>query len=92
MAEESTGDSKQGQLSPRSPSGAGVAGGVVNKPTSPRSPAAKPTRRVRLTEQQLEAASKEELAGKWREQESYIEILEAQASAQEGTDFIYIYW
>ncbi|KAG8035552.1 hypothetical protein G9C98_000980 [Cotesia typhae] len=84
MAEESTGDSKQGQLSPRSPSGAGVAGGVVNKPTSPRSPAAKPTRRVRLTEQQLEAASKEELAGKWREQESYIEILEAQASAQEG--------
>ncbi|CAG5092313.1 Similar to wtap: Pre-mRNA-splicing regulator WTAP (Danio rerio) [Cotesia congregata] len=84
MAEESTGDSKQGQLSPRSPSGAGVAGGVVNKPTSPRSPAAKPTRRVRLTDQQLEAASKEELAGKWREQESYIEILEAQASAQDA--------
>nr|ABK56987.1 FL(2)D protein, putative [Glyptapanteles indiensis] len=84
MAEESTGDSKQGHLSPRSPSGAGVAGGVVTKPSSPRSPGAKSTRRVRLTDPQLEAASKEELAGKWREQESYVEILESQAAAQEG--------
>ncbi|XP_014299773.2 pre-mRNA-splicing regulator WTAP [Microplitis demolitor] len=92
MAEESTGDNKQGQLSPRSPGG-GVVGtgtgtggvpGVIIKPSSPRSPAAKQPRRIKLTDQQLDVASKDELTSKWREQESYIELLESQASVQEG--------
>ncbi|KAK0175761.1 hypothetical protein PV327_009487 [Microctonus hyperodae] len=77
MAEESIETKSVGQSSPRSPSDA------INKTaTSPKSP--KQLRRVKLTDQQLESITKEELATKWREQDLYVECLETQATAQEG--------
>ncbi|KAK0087912.1 hypothetical protein PV325_013791 [Microctonus aethiopoides] len=79
MAEESVETKSVGQSSPRSPNDA------INKTaTSPKSP--KQLRRVKLTDQQLESITKEELATKWREQDLYVECLETQATAQEGTE------
>jgi hypothetical protein len=46
-----------------------------------------PPRRVRLNEQQLQAASKEEMLGHWREQDTFIETLENQATAHDGTNY-----
>lgn len=54
--------------------------------SSPRSPKHPRRNRIKLTEQQLESATREELAAKWREQDLYVECLEAQAAAQEGTE------
>lgn len=73
--------------------GSGVVGGGGVKPSSPPSPAgqqgpsqSRQLRRVKLTEQQLESLAREDLALKWREQDLYVEYLEAQTSAQEGTE------
>ncbi|XP_011301678.1 pre-mRNA-splicing regulator WTAP [Fopius arisanus] len=74
MAEEGVEVKQVGPSSPRSPQ--------VQKPPSPRSP--RHSRRIKLTDQQLETTAKEELAAKWREQDLYIECLEAQSAAQEG--------
>ncbi|XP_063985151.1 pre-mRNA-splicing regulator WTAP [Diachasmimorpha longicaudata] len=76
MAEEGVEVKQVGPSSPRSPHTS------VQKPPSPRSP--RHTRRIKLTDQQLETTTKEELAAKWREQDLYIECLEAQSAAQEG--------
>ena len=100
MAEESSEVKSAGPSSPRSPhssgaagtggsasgSGAGASGsgGSGIKATSPRSP--RQTRRMKLTEQQLESFSKEELAAKWREQDMYMDCLESQTAALEGTE------
>lgn len=91
MAEE-MGDVKSsaGASSPHSPRNA------AKQPSSPRSP--KQQRRAKLTEQQLENCSKDELAAKWRELDSYVESLEARTAAQEGTEiagdihFLMIVW
>lgn len=53
---------------------------------SPHSPKLPRKSRVKLSELQLESATREEWAAKWREQDLYIECLEAQAAAQEGTE------
>ncbi|XP_015110810.1 pre-mRNA-splicing regulator WTAP [Diachasma alloeum] len=76
MAEEGVEVKQVGPSSPRSPHTS------VQKPPSPRSP--RHARRIKLTDQQLETTTKEELAAKWREQDLYIECLEAQSAAQEG--------
>ncbi|XP_017892637.1 pre-mRNA-splicing regulator WTAP isoform X1 [Ceratina calcarata] len=78
MAEESNDAKSAGPSSPRSPQSNGAAG----KPSSPHSP--RQPRRLKLTEQQLDSMTKEELAAKWHEQDLYVECLEAQAAAQEG--------
>ncbi|XP_011506005.1 PREDICTED: pre-mRNA-splicing regulator WTAP [Ceratosolen solmsi marchali] len=77
MAEESNEVKSTGPSSPRSPHN-----GSSGKATSPRSP--KQTRRVKLTDQQLETFNKDELAAKWREQDLYVECLETQTAALEG--------
>ncbi|XP_034947303.1 pre-mRNA-splicing regulator WTAP [Chelonus insularis] len=77
MAEESSEAKTGGQPSPRSSQSY-----LGNKPNSPQSP--KQPRKIKLTDQQLESVTKEELAAKWREQDLYVECLEAQATAQEG--------
>lgn len=41
---------------------------------------------MKLTQQQLDSLTKDELAAKWHEQDLYVECLEAQAAAQEGTE------
>lgn len=78
MAEESSDAKSAGPSSPRSPQ----SNGAVGKPGSPHSP--RQPRRLKLTEQQLDSMTKEELAAKWHEQDLYVECLEAQAAAQEG--------
>lgn len=80
MAEECTDVKSAGPSSPRSPQNSS-AGGKPSSPPSPRQP-----RRVKLTQQQLESMTKDELASKWHEQDLYVECLEAQAAAQEGTE------
>ncbi|KAJ8687391.1 hypothetical protein QAD02_023185 [Eretmocerus hayati] len=79
MAEEGGEVKSTGPSSPRSPHTAAAAS---TKAPSPRSP--KQARRVKLTEQQLEILTKEELLAKWREQESYVEYLELQSATLEG--------
>ncbi|KZC13863.1 Pre-mRNA-splicing regulator female-lethal(2)D [Dufourea novaeangliae] len=78
MAEECNDVKSAGPSSPRSPQNS-IAGGKPSSPQSPRQP-----RRVKLTQQQLDAMTKDELAAKWHEQDLYVECLEAQAAAQEG--------
>ncbi|XP_043280562.1 pre-mRNA-splicing regulator WTAP-like [Venturia canescens] len=51
---------------------------------SPHSPKLPRKSRVKLSELQLESATREEWAAKWREQDLYVECLEAQVAAQEG--------
>lgn len=41
-------------------------------------------RRVKLSEQQLETISREDLVRNWRELDSYVEVLESQTANQEG--------
>lgn len=78
MAEEGVEVKQVGPSSPPSPQTS------VQKPPSPRCP--RQCRRIKITDQQLETTTKEELTAKWREQDLYIEFLEAQSAAQEGTD------
>ncbi|CAD1474688.1 unnamed protein product [Heterotrigona itama] len=78
MAEECSDVKSAGPSSPRSPQNASTGG----KPSSPHSP--RQPRRVKLTQQQLDSMTKDELAAKWHEQDIYVECLEAQAAAQEG--------
>ncbi|KAG7189052.1 hypothetical protein KM043_008637 [Ampulex compressa] len=78
MAEECSEVKSAGPSSPRSPQSNSVGG----KPSSPHSP--RQPRRVKLTQQQLDSLTKDELAAKWHEQDLYVECLEAQAAAQEG--------
>lgn len=76
MAEEkSESKSSAGASSPSSP---------CAKASSPRSP--RPPRRVKLSAQQLDELSKDEIVAKWRESDSYVESLEARSAAQEGTE------
>jgi hypothetical protein len=42
-------------------------------------------RRIKLNEQQLESINHEDLLRNWRELDSYVEMLESQASNQEGS-------
>lgn len=79
MAEESSEVKSTGPSSPRSPHN--PSGG---KATSPRSP--RQARRVKLSEQQLESLTKDELIAKWREQDLYMECLETQTTTLEGTE------
>jgi len=69
-----------GPSSPRSPQSSSTSG----KPGSPRSP--RQPRRIKLTQQQLDNLTKDEIAAKWHEQDLYVECLETQAAAQEGTE------
>ncbi|XP_077267750.1 pre-mRNA-splicing regulator female-lethal(2)D isoform X1 [Temnothorax americanus] len=78
MADECSEVKSAGPSSPRSPQGSGNGG----KPSSPHSP--RQPRHVKLTQQQLDSLTKDELAAKWHEQDLYVECLEAQAAAQEG--------
>ncbi|KOC60214.1 Pre-mRNA-splicing regulator female-lethal(2)D [Habropoda laboriosa] len=78
MAEECSDVKSAGPSSPRSPQN-NSAGGKPSSPHSPRQP-----RHVKLTQQQLDTMTKDELAAKWHEQDLYVECLEAQAAAQEG--------
>lgn len=80
MAEECSDAKSAGPSSPRSPQNSS-AGGKPNSPHSPRQP-----RRLKLTQQQLDSMTKDELAAKWHEQDVYVECLEAQAASQEGTE------
>lgn len=80
MADECSEVKSAGPSSPRSPQGSSNGG----KPSSPHSP--RQPRRVKLTQQQLDSLTKDELAAKWHEQDLYVECLEAQAAAQEGTE------
>ncbi|KAG6801508.1 pre-mRNA-splicing regulator WTAP isoform X1 [Apis laboriosa] len=77
MAEECNDVKSAGPSSPRSPQNNSTGG--KSSPHSPRQP-----RRVKLTQQQLDSMTKDELAAKWHEQDLYVECLEAQAAAQEG--------
>lgn len=79
MAEECNDVKSAGPSSPRSPQNNSTGG--KSSPHSPRQP-----RRVKLTQQQLDSMTKDELAAKWHEQDLYVECLEAQAAAQEGTE------
>lgn len=78
MVEEGSEVKLAGPLSPKSPPVSAV------KLPSPRSP--KQPRRLKLTDQQLETITKEELAAKWREQDLYVECLEGQTTTNEGTE------
>ncbi|XP_033190211.1 pre-mRNA-splicing regulator WTAP isoform X1 [Bombus vosnesenskii] len=78
MAEECNDVKSAGPSSPRSPQNNSMGG----KPSSPHSP--RQPRRMKLTQQQLDSMTKDELAAKWHEQDLYVECLEAQAAAQEG--------
>ena len=80
MADEGSEVKSAGPSSPRS-SQSSSTGGKPSSPHSPRQP-----RRVKLTQQQLDSLTKDELAAKWHEQDLYVECLEAQAAAQEGTE------
>lgn len=80
MADECSEVKSAGPSSPRSPQ-SNSTGGKPSSPHSPRQP-----RRVKLTQQQLDNLTKDELAVKWHEQDMYVECLEAQAAAQEGTE------
>lgn len=40
--------------------------------------------RVKLTEQQLETATRDELVKHWRDQDAYVDMVEAQATSNEG--------
>lgn len=80
MADECSEVKSAGPSSPRSPQSNSISG-KPNSPHSPRQP-----RRVKLTQQQLDNLTKDELAAKWHEQDLYVECLEAQAAAQEGTE------
>lgn len=79
MADECNEVKSTGPSSPRSPQSS--SGGKASSPHSPRQP-----RRVKLTQQQLDSLTKDELAIKWHEQDLYVECLEAQTAAQEGTE------
>lgn len=98
MAEESSETKSAGPSSPRSPhagvisnataagntsvvAAAAAANGAIVIPCSP-----KQERRVKLSDQQLDALNKEELIAKWREQDSYVDFLESQSTTQEGTE------
>lgn len=76
MAEEGNDVKSAGPSSPRSPQD--VPSGKPNSPRSPRQP-----RRVKITEQ-LDNLTKDEFVAKWREQDLYVEYLEAQTASQEG--------
>ncbi|XP_015189456.1 PREDICTED: pre-mRNA-splicing regulator WTAP-like isoform X1 [Polistes dominula] len=78
MAEECNEVKSTGPSSPRSP----LSNGTGTKACSPHSP--RQPRRIKLTGQQLDSLTKDELAVKWQEQDLYVEYLEAQAAAQEG--------
>lgn len=80
MAEECNDVKSAGPSSPRSPQNNSMGG----KPSSPHSP--RQPRRMKLTQQQLDSMTKDELAAKWHEQDLYVECLEVQAAAQEGTE------
>ncbi|XP_003424468.1 pre-mRNA-splicing regulator WTAP [Nasonia vitripennis] len=99
MAEDSSEVKSTGPSSPPSPHSSAAASAPASTPaasvstaaattaasvkaTSPRSP--RQTRRVKLTDQQLDSFSKDELAAKWREQDLYVECLETQTAALEG--------
>ena len=60
--------------------------GVKSNANGPRSPKHARRSRIRISEQALETSTRDELAAKWREQDLYVECLEAQAAAQEGTE------
>lgn len=79
MAEEGNDVKSAGPSSPRSPQD--VPSGKPNSPRSPKQP-----RRVKISEQQLDNLTKDEFVAKWREQDLYMECLEAQAAVQEGTE------
>ena len=79
MAEEGSDVKSAGPSSPRSPHD--IAGGKPNSPRSPRQP-----RRIKITDQQMDNLTKDEIVAKWREQDLYVECLEAQAAVQEGTE------
>lgn len=80
MAEESTEAVKTARpISPPSPHSNGGT-----KATSPHSP--RQMRRIKLTEQQLDILTKDELVAKWHEQDIYVDNLELQNSTLEGTD------
>lgn len=81
MADECGEVKSIGLSSPRSPQSNSISGKVSGSPHSPRQP-----RRVKLNQQQLDSLTKDELAAKWHEQDVYVECLEAQAAAQEGTE------
>lgn len=80
MADECSEVKSAGPSSPRSPQSSSTGG----KPSSPHSP--RQPRRVKLTQQQLDSLTKDELAAKWHEQDLYVECLETQAATQEGTE------
>ncbi|XP_058794137.1 pre-mRNA-splicing regulator WTAP [Phymastichus coffea] len=77
MAEENSEIKSTGPCSSRSPHS--MSSG---KATSPRSP--RQARRVKLSEQQLESLTKDELLAKWKEQDLYVESLETQTTTMEG--------
>lgn len=65
--------------SPTTGQAAPVAPIVGNAPT-----AAAAVTRVRLTEQQLESASREEVLAHWKQQDAFIDTLLSQATSHEG--------
>ncbi|KAL7301075.1 hypothetical protein TKK_0006345 [Trichogramma kaykai] len=73
MAEENSEIKSAGTSSPRS-----AHSNADGKTTNPNSS------RIKLTEQQLESFSKEELMAKWQEQDLYVDSLESQNSSLEG--------
>lgn len=48
-------------------------------------------RRIKLSEQQLESISRDDLLRNWRELDSYVEMLESQTSNQEGSSVFLLY-
>lgn len=77
MADDNTEIRSTGPCSPKSPQSSSGC-----KETGSSSP--KRAWRIKLTEQQLENLSKEELISKWREQDSYVEYVESQTNALES--------
>lgn len=78
MADDNTEIRSTGPCSPKSPQSSSGC-----KETGSSSP--KRAWKIKLTEQQLENLSKDELITKWREQDSYIEYVENQTNVLEST-------
>lgn len=67
-------------VSPSPATGAGtVPGAVLGLATGPRQP-----RIIKLTDEQLETISHEELIKNWREVDTYVDLLESQTPSAEG--------